>query len=426
MELSRDGRAEGPTDAGRVERSAPSIHHDRLRQSVEPVALVVGHHLHHRPHLSDRRAQFADVHACVISRSPILTQERQPLPPRHRLAQSQQFVQEGIGIDEVWEVICSGDPALYKYVIAWCADAVQNPAHRPGVVLVLKGPPGTGKGTFAHAVGSLFGHHFVYAARSSHVTGKFNSHVANKFLMFADEAVFAGDRPNEGALKSMITERDLAIELKGKDVIYTRNHLRIIMASNQEWVVPAAIGDRRFAIIEVSPLRMQNVKYFGAIHDQLRDGGDAAPLHHLLTFNLEGIELRQLPRTNARLQQQLLSMPPIEKWWYGRLQSGAPTGQRDEWMSELPVSEMFDDYAQESGVAGARHRGDITQFGITMFKLVPGLGKGRTKPTRGVRVNIYKIPSLADCREAFAKMLGGDVPWPEDEEGGADRAIQPM
>jgi hypothetical protein len=335
-------------------------------------------------------------------------------------------------LNMVRDVICSGDLALYRYVIAWCADAAQNPSRRPGVVLVLKGPPGTGKGTFAQAIGRLFGEHFVYVSRAKHVTGNFNAHVANRLLMFADEAVFAGDKPNEGALKSMITEPQLPVELKGKDVIYTRNHLRIIMASNQDWVVPAAIGDRRFAIIEVSALRMQDIKYFKAVHEQMSSGGDAALLHHLLTFNLDGIELRDLPRTDARLHQQLLSMAPIEKWWFGRLQSGAPTGYRDRWADEVLKAEMVDDYLRESGIAGTRHRGNSTEFGIALVGLVPGLRQSRMvvrnivdqrtgKMSNGTRANTYLLPPLAECREAFAKRLGGNVVWPE--EGGADRDV---
>jgi hypothetical protein len=326
----------------------------------------------------------------------------------------------------VLNVICSGDVALYKYVMAWCADGVQNPAHRPGVVLVLKGPPGTGKGTFANAIGTLFGHHYVYVSRAKHVTGNFNAHVANKLLMFADEAVFAGDKVNEGALKSMITEKYLPVELKGKDVIMVHNHLRIIMASNQDWVVPATIGDRRFAVIEVSALRMQDAKYFKAIHEQLDNGGYEALLHHLQRFDLTGIELRDLPKTDARLNQQLLSMSPIEKWWYGRLVSGAPSGARDEWLHEVHTKEMFVDYAEESGISGVRHRGTVTEFGIALHKLVPGLGKGKkggTEPkNRTLRVNTYLLPSLADCREAFNQRLGGAVTWPKDDHaGGADR-----
>ena len=37
------------------------------------------------------------------------------------------------------DVIADGDGALYSFIIAWLADAVQNPGNRPGTALVLRG-----------------------------------------------------------------------------------------------------------------------------------------------------------------------------------------------------------------------------------------------------------------------------------------------
>jgi hypothetical protein len=325
----------------------------------------------------------------------------------------------------VREVICSGDEALYRYVMAWVADAVQNPSNRPGVVLVLKGKQGTGKGTFAHAIGHLFGDHYVYVSRAEHVTGKFNAHHANKLLMFADEALFAGEKSSHGALKGLITEEVLAVEMKGRDVIKLRNYLRIIMASNEDWVVPAAIDDRRFAVIEVSDLHKKDTEYFGRLKDQLTNGGYGALLHHLLNFDLTDVDLRALPQTEARLAQQLLSLGPIDKWWHGRLEAGAPTSMRDDWVEKCPKSEMYEDYVQESGNAGARHRGTGTEFGMRLYRIVPGLGQSREKDTTsGTRRKFYKLPPLAECRASFEKLLGQELVWPD--ESVADRSTNEL
>ena len=139
----------------------------------------------------------------------------------------------------VRDVICSGNVALSEYVLAWCADAVQNPTERPGVVLVLRGKQGIGKGTFASWLGRLFGDHFLRIHHSRHLVGNFNAHLASVLLLFADEAFWAGDKQGEGALKGLITETMLPLEFKGKDVINVPNHLRIVMASNAEFGAPA-------------------------------------------------------------------------------------------------------------------------------------------------------------------------------------------
>ena len=70
------------------------------------------------------------------------------------------------------------------------------------------------------------------------MTGKFNAHLRNKCLLFADEAIVPGTE-GEGALKGLITETTIPIEQKGKDVVEADNHLHVILASNHTWVIPA-------------------------------------------------------------------------------------------------------------------------------------------------------------------------------------------
>ena len=48
-------------------------------------------------------------------------------------------------------------------------------------------------------------------------------------LVFADEAFWAGDKASEGALKAMVTEEQLPIEYKGKDVLYVKNHIHLLV-----------------------------------------------------------------------------------------------------------------------------------------------------------------------------------------------------
>jgi len=55
-----------------------------------------------------------------------------------------------------------------------------------------------------------------------------------------------GDVPNVGILKALITEETLAIEYKGKDVVHIKNHVRLLIATNRDWAVPAGLEERRF------------------------------------------------------------------------------------------------------------------------------------------------------------------------------------
>ena len=65
-------------------------------------------------------------------------------------------------------------------------------------------------------------------------------------VLFADEAFWAGDKKGEETLKGLITEESLVFEEKFKDAYSIKNHLRIIMASNANWVIHARRQERSF------------------------------------------------------------------------------------------------------------------------------------------------------------------------------------
>ena len=167
------------------------------------------------------------------------------------------------------------------------ADAVQNPSSRPGVALAIRGQQGVGKGVFVNTFAKLFGPHFIHVTQSSHLVGNFNGHLKDKLLVFADEAFWAGNKQAEGVLKGLVTEDTLSIEMKGVDVGQFPNFIRLILASNNDWVVPASSEQRRFVVVDASSARMQDSSYFGAIINQMNNGGAEALMHHLLSVDLE-------------------------------------------------------------------------------------------------------------------------------------------
>ena len=76
-------------------------------------------------------------------------------------------------------------------------------------------------------------------------------HMATCLFLQADEAVSAGDKHAEGRLKGLVTSTVEMIEAKGVDPVKVDNHLRLMMTSNSDWVVPAGKDERRFAIFDV-------------------------------------------------------------------------------------------------------------------------------------------------------------------------------
>ncbi len=316
----------------------------------------------------------------------------------------------GLFLKHVREIIADGNRAVAKYVLAWMADAVQNPGTRPGTAIALRGEQGTGKGVFANTFGSLFGTpHFVHLRSARQLTGRFNSHLMQALVVFADEAFWAGDHSAVGPLKALITEDQLPIELKGKDIFFVRNFARLLIASNDDWIVPAGPWERRFCVLDVGNKHRQDVNYFRAIAEELNAGGREALLHYLLNFDLTDVNLRDIPKTEALWDQQLLSMTSVQKFWFERLMEGRLLARHKGWVPLTAKSELHARYAEDAGLDRQPARSAETEFGCQIKNLVPGLKTKRE--SSGHRRRQYLFPPLDACRQGFEKRMGRKIEW---------------
>ena len=148
------------------------------------------------------------------------------------------------------QVLANGDAAADTYIINWLAWLVQYPAERAEVALVFRGKRGAGKGTLGNCLMRLFSRRTVHISSADHLVGRFNAHLRDACFLFADEAYWPGDKRAEGALQRLITEPHLFIEAKGRDGTSVPNMLHVLMASNEDWIVPAGEGERRYAVFQ--------------------------------------------------------------------------------------------------------------------------------------------------------------------------------
>jgi hypothetical protein len=214
------------------------------------------------------------------------------------------------------EVICSGNERWYTYLWGWLAHMVQFSEEKPGVAVVLRSDAqGVGKSRFAEYVGSLIGRHFKPVTHGRHIHGNFNSHLKDILMLFGDEAVWGGDKSTESVLKQLITEPSMLIEMKGKDAFEVRNFLRLMLATNSEWAAPVGLTDRRYFVLNVSDSRKNDHYFFKNLIYEQTHGGSEALLQALMDFDLSDFEVRSIPETPARIEQKMLSMGLIEKWW---------------------------------------------------------------------------------------------------------------
>ena len=327
--------------------------------------------------------------------------------------------------------VCGGDEELYQWVVGWFANIFQRPEQKMGTSLVLRGKMGTGKTKVGEVFGSLLGSHYVPVSDPRYVTGRFNSHLVSCLLLHCDEAFWAGDHAAEGKLKDLITGQDHLIEFKRKEPIKVRNYVRLFVTGNPDWLVPAGLEERRFAVLDLGEGHVQDTAYFAGIDEQMDNGGREALLYYLLKFDLKNVDLRTIPKTAALLDQKISTLNPMQGWWLDTLMRGQLPGllpdESPKGYWTCPSASILDLYLHHAQRQGSRRRSLEVQVGIFLNKHVPGLRKReivnkiqvsdvKNIRTRPFRDNVYDFPPLATCRKAYAECLQQNIAWPEHSD----------
>jgi hypothetical protein len=220
-------------------------------------------------------------------------------------------------------VLAKGNKANATYIINWVAWAIQHPGEQAETVLVLQGKKGTGKGLLGRLMCRIFGHHGLHISSREQLIGSFNGHFADCALLFADEAYWPGDKASEGVLQALVTEPTIPLQKKYQDTIQIKNNLHIIMASDKDWVVPAGMDERRYAIFDTSTVHMQKRDYFDPLYAEIENGGAEAFLYDLLHMDLDDWHPRyDIPQTQALKDQKDLTLSPADQWWFELISSG--------------------------------------------------------------------------------------------------------
>jgi hypothetical protein len=304
--------------------------------------------------------------------------------------------------------VCSGIENHFDYLVRWMARAVQRPGEQGHVAVVLRGGRGTGKGTVAQIFGSLFGRHFLHISSAKHLVGQFNAHLRDCVFLFADEAFYAGDKQHESVLKTLVTEDTILVEGKGVDAEPSPNFVHLLMASNDQWVVPAGADERRFFVLNVGEERKQDKDYFKALYRQMDEGGREALLHFLMSLDLTDFEVRVAPDTEALREQKEHNLSAEQEWLLGVIEGGELPGYwpeaRDDFERRVRRSNGID--RDLPGLYGLmkqssprlRQRSDTA---LGRFLREWGFENHKDDGWRG-----WRFPALLDLRERWTKKFG--------------------
>jgi hypothetical protein len=333
------------------------------------------------------------------------------------------------------EVICNNNDEAYKYVRRWLAHIFQRPEELPGTALVLRGKQGTGKGTFVDTIGKLIGDHYIELHSMDQVTGRFNGHLKNALLAYANEAIWGGSKSQVGMLKGMITDKLRSVEQKGVDIFKVDNFLRLIVSSNESWAVPADADDRRFVFLNVSDAHAGDFPYFKSIRDELAAGGYEALMHDLASEDLSGFIPMQRPKTGFGFDVKLASAEPIIRWLHDVLDLGGFETQYGfrEWKETMEKREVYEAYCDYHRRIESKKPEAEATFHKRFKEILGTLREERPRakvPSPGTSADkraprTYVLHALAATRKTFEKYMHveGEVKWAaivrarHDEEG---------
>ncbi len=227
----------------------------------------------------------------------------------------------------IFEVLANGDFKIFLWCLDWFTDIIQNPGGlRPGTALAVQGLKGTGKGALFNTIQNMFGQHSFHTSNMRELVGNFNAHLKQIVFLYADEAIWSGEKSAEGTLKRLITEDTLNITLKGYDTYKVRNRLRIGISSNEHWMVPVSMDERRFCVCKAWDGRIVDQDWFDRVYNpSLEDLLEELLIHEITS------DLRDAPVTEA-MEDQIVHSQDIVTEFYVTLHELRP-----EWFVGIPV-----------------------------------------------------------------------------------------
>jgi phage/plasmid-associated DNA primase len=319
--------------------------------------------------------------------------------------------------DHVRLVICNGNQTYYEYIRKWLASLIQKP-NEIATGLVLMGKQGIGKGAFVQPIGHLLGIHFVHLDNLERLLGNFNYHLKNAVLIYGDEAIWGGNKKELGKLKAMVTEEFAIIEPKGKDSIVIRNYRHLILSSNEDWPVHLDRDDRRFLILQVSDKHKEDIPYFKALDNEMKNGGYEALLYDLLNEDISNFDARRLPQNDEAFEVKLESAPRTEEYIYKVLKAGSfdigKASSSGKWPKDISTTVVYNDYKDWCEYQDLKPERQEA-LGKSLKKLIHSTHKYQKRLDDGSRPPYYELPTLEKARSEFQKSykVSGNI-WNED------------
>ncbi|QIQ21000.1 DUF5906 domain-containing protein [Zophobihabitans entericus] len=312
-------------------------------------------------------------------------------------------------------IICSNNDEHFYYLLGWLHSCVTILDRPLGIALVLRGGKGIGKSFLGKILVKIFGVHGFHATNSELLVGRFNGHLKNCLLYFADEGLFVGDKKAEQALKGLITEDKLLFESKGITPEMAENRIRVVIATNSLHAISASYDERRFFVLDVSDRKAQDHKYFKSLSDYLYNNNG---INDLLSFlqsdrllkilQQKEFHILNIPKSRALSEQKIHSLSEVHRYIYeclsssGILYMDGLNQMNKGWLGDIGVNILFNAYLSMLNNVRFSSIASPSSFGREFLKI--GIAKKIRSSSSG-RPWIYRLLPLIEARQMFAENI---------------------
>ena len=209
------------------------------------------------------------------------------------------------------DIIADSDEDLFKYLVSWLRHICKYPWKKTGKVVVLQSDKQrAGKGTFVNWFAEyVLGRNHWYGTSLMKLTGKFNSFLLGRSLIVVDEL------PKSKSFhtiwdtnKSLVTERYMDVEFKGRDPMKVDNIMNEIMMTNNRDALKIEKEDGRYIVYKINDSRVGDIDFWDYCYNELFTQDRAIDFFNFLV-NLEDdddllVSLQKIP--DSELRQEMI------------------------------------------------------------------------------------------------------------------------
>lgn len=342
-------------------------------------------------------------------------------------------------LDLLYYTICGQHDDTYSWMLHWFANIVREPMNKSLTAPVVIGMQGAGKSLLFGYFGEILGPAYTVITNEEHIYGRFNQHLGTTLLLHSEEALYGGERKHKGILKSLITDNYRMFEPKGINAKQIKNHLRLVLTSNDIHAAPAETGDRRYTILDLEG-RKAPITTVNAVLKELKETGPAALFDYLLTMPYDPQLARVNIKNDSLAAMKQINLDPAAAWWYDCLKNGqllpdylvwACRPEKAEWPMSVSSAALFVSMKIKSRERNIRYTPEPTGFALQLNKMLgvklnrqqkyytnpmSDMAPQEVKLLSSKQSTIVNMPNLLECRKSFEDYIGQDITWPRDAD----------